>query len=282
MKIKSNTLTIVVNTCDAYSDVLPLFFAAFDEYWPECEYPVVINTETNDYSEYLATVHKWREEGAKDRWGERLIKTLKSVDSEFVLMLYDDFILESVVDLSGVNDAVELLKSNSNMAVAYLVNTAIQTITSSEQGRFIEIKDHVDYKHNSAPAIWRKSLLISYTGFYDNPWAWEVFGSYRSYSDGNKFCTLNPLYPNIYPYNYSKGGAIYRGKWVREVVIGKIAKYKLPIDARIRGFSEDDVYEPRSLIWKLQFMIIGFRMVRFKSLLFVYRYIKIKLNDTKH
>ena len=36
---------IIINTCDAYNDVWELFFKAFDEYWPRCEYPIILNTE---------------------------------------------------------------------------------------------------------------------------------------------------------------------------------------------------------------------------------------------
>ena len=50
MNNKKNDLSIIVNTCDAYEDVLKLFFAAFDEYWPECEYSVYINTEKKQYN----------------------------------------------------------------------------------------------------------------------------------------------------------------------------------------------------------------------------------------
>ena len=43
--VLNSDLTVVVCTCDSYSDVLSLFFAAFYDYWPSCPYPIVINTE---------------------------------------------------------------------------------------------------------------------------------------------------------------------------------------------------------------------------------------------
>ena len=81
MKIDQGTavaLTIVVNTCDAYSDVLDIFFHALHDHWPDCPYPVVINTESNLYS-YSARVHNHVSSTGNDDWGERLRFTLSTV-----------------------------------------------------------------------------------------------------------------------------------------------------------------------------------------------------------
>jgi len=119
--------------------------------------------------------------------------------------------------------------------------------------------------------------LIKYTGKNDTPWAWEVFGSYRTYKDGKKFYAPVSSSFSLYRFDYEKGGAIYRGKWVSHVVIPKNKKYNLNMDFSIRGFSAEDRYEKRSLTWKMKFLLLGFRMVGFKSFIFIIRYLKIKL-----
>lgn len=272
-------LTIVVNTCDSYADVLSLFFAAFQEYWPSCPYPVVINSESKKYTCYAAQTHIYGPPGAKDRWGDRLITTLNSIDTEFVLMLYDDFVLEERVYDSRIAEAIDFLSLIKNAAVAYLINTSLKTKSEVTHSRFARVHDTADYRLNSSPAIWRRELLIGYTGVIDNPWAWEVFGSYRTYGDGKAFYTLRQGEEDIYKFNRSKGGAIYRGKWVREVVAGKFEKYHLGIDEAVRGFSADNIYEARSWMWKAKFLVLGFRMVGIKSTLFVFSYFRIKLNS---
>jgi hypothetical protein len=273
----NSSLTIVINTCDAYADVLSLFFAAFHEYWPNCPYPVVINTESKTYSEYQARTQIYGMPGSKDRWGDRLINTLNSIDSEFVLMLYDDFILEAKVENSEIEEVLDLLISNSDAAVAYLMDTALPTQAEKMNTRFLKILAKADYRLNSSPAIWRRKLLNSYTGVNDNPWAWEVFGTYRTFGDGKIFYTPNPAERDIFQFNHSNGGAIYRGKWVRDIVVDKIIKYDLPIDLDVRGFIEHDSHQARSLMWKVKFMILGFRMVGLKSVFFIYSYLKAKI-----
>jgi hypothetical protein len=272
-----SSLTIVVNTCDAYHDVLDIFFHAFKAHWPDCPHPVVINTELNNY-DYPARVHNHRSPDGKDDWGGRLRSTLDSIDTEFVLMLYDDFILDAPMCNQRLQAAVNLLQSEVRAVVAYLINTSRPLQLSNADHIFIPIKDNTDYRLNSAPAVWRKKILMDYTTPGDTPWAWEVFGTYKTWGDGNLYYSLNPSKSDIYSYNYKKGGAIYRGKWVKEVVEHADKTYPLKIDWSIRGFSSDTVFEKRTLMWKIRFMITGYQMVGFKSLYFIVSYIKEKIH----
>lgn len=274
---KPHDLTIVVNTCDAYYDVLGIFFHALQDFWPDCPYAVVINTETLTYSHPARVHHHTSPEGGDD-WGARLLSTLSSIDSEYVMMLYDDFILDAPVSNQRIEQAVNLLQAHAHAVVVYLIDTALPLQSTGTDEPFIALKDRVDYQLNSAPAIWRKQALMDYTDVGDTPWAWEVFGSYRSWGDGRTFYTLNPNQADVYPYDHSKGGAIYRGKWVREVIEEVAEKYPLTIDWSKRGFSSDTVFEKRSLMWKLRFVQTGFRMVGWKALYFGLNYVKAKLN----
>lgn len=275
---KNHDLTIVVNTCDAYQDVLGIFFHALGNFWPDCPHPIVINTEANTHSLYPARVHNHVGTAVVDDWGERLRSTLNSIETEFVLMLYDDFILEAQVSNSRIEQALLLLKSQVNVVVAYLIHTSVPLAITVGDQLFLPLKDRVDYRVNSAPGIWRKAALLNYTAAGDTPWAWEVFGTYRSWGDGHVFYSLNPLQSDIYSYNYSKGGAIYRGKWVREVVEQVAQQYPLDIDWDKRGFSSETDFEKRSLIWKIRFMQTGFKMVGFRAMYFVISYIRDKIN----
>jgi hypothetical protein len=270
-------LTIVVNTCDSYEDVLGIFFHAMKDCWPDCPFPVVINTETNSHS-FPARVNNYSNGTDVDNWGDRLRSVLNSINTKYVLMLYDDFILDAPVDNARVQVALQLLKMQANAVVTYLINTDLPLVVPHGDENLVLIKDNVDYRLNSAPAIWRKQALMDYTEAGDTPWAWEVFGSYRTWGNRKLFYTINPNHTDIYPYNYSKGGAIYRGKWVKEVVESVSKKYSLNIDWKKRGFSSDTLIEKRSLIWKIRFMKTGFNMVGFKALRFFPNYIKAKFH----
>lgn len=270
-------LTIVVNTCDAYHDVLSIFFHALRDCWADCTHPVVINTESRTYT-HPARVHHHRSTSGTDDWGARLGATLSTIDSEFVMMVYDDFILDTPVSHERVSQALDLLKLESSSVVTYLIDTALPLSCTDTNDVFVLVKDRVDYRLNSAPAIWRKQALMEYTKAGDTPWAWEVFGTYRTWGDGLQFYSLNPKQPDIYSYNHKKGGAIYRGKWVREVVEQASKRYPLNINWAIRGFSSDTKFEKRSILWRLRFIQAGYRMVGLKATYFIISYILKKIN----
>jgi hypothetical protein len=194
-------------------------------------------------------------------------------------MLYDDFILDRPVSNERVSAALDLLKSQAEAVVAYLIDSSLPLSSPESYLTFVEIKERADYRLNSAPGIWRRQALMAYTSPGDTPWAWEVFGTYRTWDDGKRFYSLNPQEPDIYSYNHAKGGAIYRGKWVREVVEQVSQAYPLNIDWAKRGFSSDTVFEKRSLMWKLRFMQTGFRMVGWKAIFFLMAYVRDKLHS---
>ena len=143
--------------------------------------------------------------------------------------------------------------------------------------KYVLLDDKVDYRLNSSPAIWRRKDLLNYTGVFDNPWAWEVFGTFRTIGDKKKFYCPGEKEEDIYKFNSKKGGAIYRGKWVKEVVLDKAEKYKINTDFNIRGFSSDTEFEKRTISWKIDFILLGYKMVGFDVLKFIFKALKTKL-----
>jgi hypothetical protein len=272
---------IVVNTCDAYEDVWELFFCAFQEYWPECKYKIILNTERkNFYSNTIdVQINNFNSPNGKDKWGRRLRQTLNACESKYVLMLYDDFVLEGRVDQEKISECIKWLDANPVVAVFYLSNIPVnKNIPDSCFEGFELIPQKGDYKLNSAPALWRREKLSEFIEDNDNPWAWEFFGSYRTYRSTDLFYCARKEHENIYPYNYAMGGAIYRGKWVGKVVLPLIKKYGLQVDINKRGLADDiQKNNKRSLSWKIRFFLLGFEMIDLGVFLYVYRILKKKI-----
>ena len=102
MAIYNNSdVTILVNSCDAYADVLSIFFEAYKKYGEKINLPIVINTESNSYS-FPATVANFSPKDGIDKWGERFLNALSQIDTEYVLVLYDDFVLDDNIDPHGI------------------------------------------------------------------------------------------------------------------------------------------------------------------------------------
>jgi hypothetical protein len=277
--LKDNSVTIVVNSCDAYKDVWPLFFLALKEYWPDCPWKIVLNVEKTTSVIYEGVkCHSFNNTNVKS-WGERFKSTLSSLNTDYVVMLYDDFILEAPVDLCKVMELLEFMENDESIGCIYLTNLELSSVEFPRLEGFNKVNKYADYRLNSAAALWKREELLRNLENTDNPWAWEVFGSYRSFKYQSVFLCPEDSIQDVIKYAHSKGGAIYRGKWVRDVVESKANKYALDIDFDERGYADNDVYESRTFKWKLKFLWLGYQMVGIKSLLFVYRYLKLKINN---
>lgn len=274
-------VTIIVNTCDAYEDVWQLFFCAFNEYWSECEYEIILNTEKKQTKllNNKIRIHNFHSLNGEDKWGLRLKQTLIECKSQYVLMLYDDFILEGAIAEDKIKECLESMDRHPEVAVFYFNNISVNKNISDDRFEGYELMpQRGDYKLNSAPSVWRREKLMSYVENNDNPWGWEFFGSYRTYGTSDLFYCVQKGHENIYPYNYEMGGAIYRGKWVGQIVLPLIEKYGLQINLRIRGLADGaQTNNKRSLLWKMKFVLLGFRMIGVGAFIFIYRALRKKL-----
>lgn len=279
-KLLKDNCALIINSCDAYEDIWPLFFSAFKENWPNCELEIYLNTETKSFRfdgvnlKTLNQDHSFK--GAP--WGKRLIGLLNKIDKPFIISLFDDFLLERPVDVKTLNECYRLMLENADISAFYFLAIPGANRSDGIHASFNFLENFTDYKINSAPAIWRKSSLIKYTGENDNPWAWEVFGTARTYFEKDKFYSLRSNDHMVFKYNYALGGAIRRGKWVESVVTPFLQKYNLTLDLTKRGVAGESTSEGKhSLKWKLKFLLLGYQMVGARSVVFILRALSQKL-----
>lgn len=278
--MESNNLkntAILINSCDAYSDVLKLNLCALEEYWENCELPIYINTESkrvqSDYFNICSIEYK--NSNKNDRWGIRFKNALKNINQEFVIVIYDDYILESDINYNILSHFITIM-SNSNLVDCFYLTYQNFKLTFDDSKKIYYVDNDNYYRINSAPALWRKDVLERLIEDNENPWTWEFFSMYKGCALNLGIYSVPSKEQNIFNYNNSKGGAIYRGKWVSEVALPIIKKYNLNINIDDRGCINMDELSPRSLIWKLNFFLTGFKMVGFHSFKLFKYYFKTK------
>lgn len=267
---------IVVNTCDDYIDVWELFIRSMEEFFPTCQAPIYFNTESINILHFDTTLNVKFVNNAEP-WGKRLKLCLNQIQEEFVLNLFDDYLLDNFIDKRKIKNAKELLEMNDFLSAVYLNAISLNYHLDIQNAGFRVIKNFTEYRVNSAPAIWRKNDLIKLTHNDDTPWSWEIYGTYRSFYLKKNFLSPSSVKNNIFSYDYQNGGAIYRGKWVRSVIDEKIKKYNINLDVTKRGVASSQDKEKRTLYWTLKFLFTGFKTDGIKSLWFVYFYIRNKV-----
>ena len=273
--------TILVNTCDDYHDVLPIFFCAIQEFWKGHNFPINLNSEYNCYVHsgidiFSHTVDK----NEKLNWGYRFKKTLSKLNHKFVINLADDYILESIVEKKRIDKILRIMVSNEDIGAIYLypilpIKEKMKRIFDD----FVEIKHSTPYSVNTSPAIWRKDFLNKLINEKDDPWSWEFFADYTKFSKTKKILSICDDISPIYQYAANKGGGIYRGKWVEDVIKPKILKYNLNIDLKKRSIFLKNDKISRPFFWKLKFILNGIRMTKLNFIMKIFNvYLRGKNN----
>ena len=212
-------ITLLILSCDAYEDTWDIFFDLKDKYWSCCPYETYLMTETKDYDR--CKVIK-----ATGVWTERLRNTLEQLESDYVLIMLDDFFIRDYVDQERIND----IKFNDNVAV-YNFEKAYDLPFINIDNGFKLRKNKTHYLNSCQPSLHNRTKLIERLKEDQNPWEWEltlVNSQYEFYVNDKE------LIIDIGYYDH-KPWSIKNGKWCREV-IPFFEKEGIIIDYKQRGF----------------------------------------------
>ena len=220
-----NKYAILVNSCDAYSDLWEPFFYLLRRNWPESlDCNIYLNTETINkcqYDEKVICINTKPEK--KDMWGKRLINALSSIQEKYVIVVMDDFFLRKQVNIDAINESIELLEKDDNNAVVYYSNTLSSEFEHTKEDLIVPIPAGTPYRLNTAPGIWKTKKLLKYIKKSDNPWAWEFFGTCRTNHSKDVFYTVWDKKRAVYDYAH----AIYRGKWLGDDILPLVDEFNL-------------------------------------------------------
>src|SRR5574344_2008831 len=95
-------LSVLVMSSDGYEDCWKPFSILYNKYFPN-NYKTYIVTETKDCS-YFDTIKKT---GA---WTKRLREALCELDSDYVLLMLDDYFIHDKVNVGRIESSLNILK----------------------------------------------------------------------------------------------------------------------------------------------------------------------------
>lgn len=208
---------MLISSCDAYEDTWAPFFKIMKMQWPECQYKIVLNTESKKFEcdEYDVICPNSYEK--KIEWGKRLLNTLKRLDAEYIIFLLDDFFFTGPVDQKRIEKCIEWMDKDKDISVFSFRRTHQPNIKDELYPGFERRPQNAEYRLNCQAAIWRRKDLISYIKPHETPWEWEIYGSIRSRKYTKKFYSAIEGQPYVFNYDIMRYGII-RGKWARTTV----------------------------------------------------------------
>lgn len=197
-----NTCSIIVSSCDAYSDLWTPFFNSFFKYWGDCPYPIYLLTEEKDCTvENVKTIKA----GKSTNWSDRLIIATQELKSERVLLILEDFFLRSKVNSSSVSDLLDLsLKENIPM-LRLIPRPSPDSNNKVYKGLGI-INPGSKFRVSTQSAIWNSDVLLDLLEPDESIWEFEHKGSIRSEKYKNFYSVFKP----VLTYRHH---VVERGKW---------------------------------------------------------------------
>ena len=101
-------VTFLINSCDKYEDAWHPFFECLWHFAGEIPYPIILNTETKQFSSPRYSI-LCINTGTKKHmsWSERLLRVLDSVKTDFIFFLLEDYFLKDRFDRERFNIVVE-------------------------------------------------------------------------------------------------------------------------------------------------------------------------------
>ncbi len=187
-----NNCTILVLSCDKYSDLWGPFFGEFWKYWPDCPYPVVLGSNTVDCkNRKVKTILS----GPDRDWSSSLFAILENISTPYIFLWLDDIFPVEKIRTKDFFDALEFVAANRGKHMHMQSTPKPDRVTPD--GRYGIYEKGAPYRA-TALGFWEVAYLHDFLLAGENPWNFEIMGSYRTrYADGF-YCSMKPLFERLH------------------------------------------------------------------------------------
>lgn len=197
-------VSLLVLSCDRYSDLWQPFFTLFWQNWSDCPFPVYLLSNYQSCDDPRVTTLPVGEDVS---WSGGLKQALTRIPTPYVMLLLEDFFLLSAVDtpriLACYNTLRQLDGDMLRLKPDPPPNHPVAGFSAIGQ-----IDKDAFFRISTQAAIWRREFLLSLLQERESAWEFEVKASDRSRQISDRlYCTWEPVL------DYSH--AIEKGKWFR-------------------------------------------------------------------
>ena len=228
-------LTIFVNTSDNFEDCWIPFFLLFQRYWPNCPFPIVLNTETKEFRFDSLDIHCSKVAVGETRrltWSECLARGLDAIETPYILYLQEDYFLEGPVREDLINTFLAEMRAGRADVIRLMECGGAGPWHPSQNPLLWEVDRHAKYRISLQAGLWRKSTLRSHVRLHESPWQLEAFGSARAWRKNEKVLCVNrdrfsKPDSEIFPYQAT---GVVSGQWEREIVEPLFARHGIDMD----------------------------------------------------
>ena len=203
-------ISVIYNTCDRYESLWNGFFTQFKKYWNSYSGDVFFNTETKDFSFEGINIIQVKNKNTDCSWSQRIINVLDIVKTPYVILILDDFYFKSPVDTKVICQCVDRMNSDKKIMLYTFSWQPGPNKVDPDNPSFEKRGRFSPYRVNAQIGLWRVSYLKKILRTYENPWQFELSGSFRSSVYGGRIYSLKKSAPLVFDYDW--GFLIIRGQ----------------------------------------------------------------------
>ena len=177
---KHPDITVLVASCDKYSDVWEPFSALWRKYWPDCPYEVALATESPCDTRPELCFNRIIPCTREMNWGKFISTALKEIRTSHVILLCDDYFLCDRVDTGRI---ASLLESAEKNRIGYLpmIQAAEYRPVFEPDPRLALYEKGQAYCIALQAGIWNLEFLKFLVGqYFPSIWAFERKGSFKA------------------------------------------------------------------------------------------------------
>lgn len=216
-------VTFVISSCDKYEDAWHPFFELLHIYGVDRSYPMVLNTETKQYSSPHFDVRVINTPG-KATWSQRMRNVLSRIDTEFVFLVLEDYFLKAPFDNERFESVLAYMREHPDVGFVDIAPWYSSSKAESEahQRNHTDTPDAYRERHNEkfnicvVPSIYRREVFLDLLRDHEDVWQYEYYAGLRARKAGHKVVRYNTHTPTIYEYDFHvwSGMGITRGQWL--------------------------------------------------------------------
>lgn len=223
--------SVLIYSCDKYSDVWGPFFTLFFKYW-DCPYQVYLAAETEQC--LLPEVKTINTEGT---WTERMQRAVREIPTKYVIGMCEDMFFRREVRQDIINNCIAYMQMD-DLIGCFNFEKEYEPGINLTKSNYLDfgLKPSGDHFQKSCqPTLWRKYYLEMLLEGKMNAWEWEWL--VRDYPLKH-YIWNGLLSETVFDYGYkdNKWFGVHNGKWIREDVVPLFEKEHIDVDYSERGF----------------------------------------------
>ncbi len=210
----------LVLSCDKYSDLWDSFYSLFFKAFDSEDFCIYHGSNLIKYdNDRVINISS----GYDENWSSSYLKILKQITHENLFVILEDIFIDGNIDQILLRNCIDLIQRGDIKYIKYFPNPP-GDINVSDSTLLKLYQRGAPYRI-SVCGFWKKAALINLLLEGENPWNFEINGSYRSsYSDGF-YVLKNKL--------FSHKNMVEKGVWINQSKKWAEAK-NLPLNYKSR------------------------------------------------